>query len=237
MSKSLLEFKSKAKQPFSIKAKSETSAEIIIYGTIGGDWFGDGLTAKAFSDELKKLGSSVKELHVRINSPGGSVFEGITIHNRLKQHKSKKFVYIDGLAASIASIIALAGDEIIIGDGAMYMIHLPWSVAMGDRKEMESMADLLVGIEEQMIGIYSKATGLDRHEIKKMMEDETWMDADAAIEKGFVHKKAEDSLPIAASAMKSQWFRRAPTNYKSETKAITAGIEELKKKIGALARK
>jgi ATP-dependent Clp protease protease subunit len=237
MSKSLLEFKSRAEQPFSIKAKSDTSAEIIFYGTVGGDWFDEGITAKAFSEELKKLSSSVKNLSIRINSPGGSVFEGITIYNRLKQHKSKKTVYIDGLAASIASVIALAGDEIIMGDGAMYMIHLPWTIAMGDRREMENVADLLAGIEEQMIGIYAKASGLDRMEVKKMMEDETWMDAQAAIDFGFVTKMADESLPIAASVMKSKWFRHAPANYKSDTKVIAAGIEELKKKIGAVARK
>lgn len=231
MPKKLLDFKAKSGQPFKIVSKSATKAEIILYGTIGGGWFGDGITAKQFSDELKALDSSVNEITVRINSPGGSVFEGITIYNRLKQHKAKIIVHIDALAASIASIIALAGDEIIVGEGAFYMIHLPWTYAAGDRKELDNVIESLMNIEEQMISIYSKRTGLDRHEIKKLMEDETWMDADTAIEKGFVDSKADESLPIAASAMKSDWFKKAPKNYNSETKAVDSAKSDLKKKI------
>ena len=103
----------KSGSPLRIVSKSETDAEIILYAAIGFDYWGDGsyISAKTFSDELKKLPSTTENLVVRINSPGGDVFEGIAIYNRLKQFKAKKkTVYIDGLAASIASIIALGGD-------------------------------------------------------------------------------------------------------------------------------
>lgn len=229
----------RAGKPLKVLNKSATKAEIIIYDSIGFDWWtGGGVTAKSFSEELKNIADSVTEIEVRINSPGGDVFDGIAIYNRLKQHKAKKKVYIDGLAASIASIIALAGDEIIIGEGALYMVHLPWTFAFGNRMELENTIGRLLDIEEQMIGIYARKSGLGRTEIKALLEAETWMDADEAIEKGFVDTKIESSIPIAASAIESRWITRRPKNYNSETKAVSAAVEDLKKKIqGRLARK
>lgn len=233
MPKNLLAFSAKAGQRLTIQNKSATQAEIILYAGIGQDWWGDGsmISAKQFSDELKKLDASVNEIVLRINSPGGDVFDGIAIYNRLKQHKAKVIVYIDGLAASIASIIALAGDEIYIGDGALYMVHLPWTFAMGNRMELDNTINRLLDVEEQMISIYKKKSGLERAEIKALLEAETWMGADEAVEKGFVTSKVEESTPIAASAMKSRWMNKAPTKYRSETEAVSAGIDELKKKI------
>jgi len=193
------------------KADDKTKAEIIIYGTIGGGGFwddGSSVSAKQFSDELKKLDPAVNEITLRLNSPGGNVFDGIAIYNRLKQHKAKKKVYIDGLAASISSVIALAGDEIIIGEGALFMVHLPWTFAMGNRMELDNVVQRLMDIEEQMVGIYAKRSGLDRSEVKALMEAETWMDAEQAIEKGFVDSKVEESIPIAASVMESKWFMK-----------------------------
>lgn len=227
----ILDFRSKANQPFKIVAKSATQAEIILYGVVGGDWVGEGITAKQVSDELKKLDPKINDLVIRINSPGGSVFEGITIYNRLKQFKAKKTVYVDGMAASIASVIALSGDEIHMGEGSMYMIHLPWTYTAGNRKELRDTVEHLEVIEEQMISIYTKATGLDRVKVKKMMEEETWMDADEAIGHGFVDTKVKESLPIAASAMKSQWFKKAPAKFNSDTEAVNQAKLALNKKI------
>lgn len=235
-----LPLRSKNEKPFEIRSKSATKAEIVIYDSIGYDWWtGGGVTAKSFDKELKALDASVNELTVRINSPGGDVFDGIAIYNRLKQHKAKKIVYIDGLAASIASIIALAGDEVIIGDGALFMIHLPWTFAMGNRMELDNTVNRLLDVEEQLIGIYAKRSKLDRAEIKAMLEKETWMDADQAIEHGFVDKRSEEeSLPIAASAMESRWFGKAPRNYKTVASVVQKDIAELKQKLEAkLARK
>lgn len=236
----LLDFAPRAGQRLKIQSKSSSTAEIILYAGIGNDWWGDGsmVSAKQFSDELKKLDASVNEIILRINSPGGDVFQGVAIYNRLKQHKAKVTVIIDGLAASIASIIALAGDEIVMGEGAMFMVHLPWTMTMGNRIEHDNTSGRLLDVEEQMISIYSKKTGLDRAEIKAMLEAETWMGADEAIEKGFVTSKAEDSVPIAASAMASPWILRAPKSYREQTVAVTAAKDDLVKKIqGRLARK
>jgi ATP-dependent Clp protease protease subunit len=236
----ILGFKEKSSVSFRIQAKSATKAEIVIYDQIGGGFWSEGVTAKSFSEELKKLDASVNEITVRINSPGGDVFDGITIYNRLKQHKAKVIVQIDGLAASIASIIALAGDEVIIGEGALFMIHLPWTFAYGNRTDFDNTVNRLLDVEEQLVSIYSKKTGLDRSEIKAMLEAETWLDADQALEKGFVDKKSdEESLPIAASIFdKAKWINKAPKTFKSETSAISAAKDNLKKKIeDRLARK
>lgn len=225
---------------FQVHNKSATKAEIVIYAAIGQDYWGDGSTvsAKTISDELKKLPDTVNEITLRLNSPGGDVFEGVAIYNRLKQHKAKITVYVDGLAASIASIIALCGDKVIMGEGALYMIHLPWTFSMGDRMALENTINRLMDVEEQLLGIYAKKSKKDKSEIRKMLEDETWMDADQAIEFGFVDEKIEESVPIAASAIKSEWIKKRPEHYNSVNAAVEKEKEELKKKVeGILARK
>jgi len=229
-----------ARTNLKITNKSATSAEIVIYGGIGQDYYGDGsmISAKVFSEELKKIDPSVKEISVRINSPGGDVFDGIAIYNRLIQHPAKITVYIDGLAASIASIIALAGTEIVMGEGALYMVHLPWTFAMGNRTELDNTVNRLLDVEEQMISIYKKKTKMDRAEIKAMLESETWMSAEESIAFGFVDSKAKESMPIAASAIESKWIVKGPKKYFSETQAIDTVKEDLKKKIQSrIARK
>lgn len=226
--------------PLKIVNKTATEAEIILYAGIGQDYWGDGsmISAKSFSDELKKVPDTVKTLNLRINSPGGDVFDGIAIYNRLKQHKAKKVVHIDGLAASIASIIALAGDEIKIGEGALYMVHLPWTGAWGNRMELDNTISRLMDVEEQMLGIYAKRTGMDRNEIRSLLEAETWMSAEEAIDMGFVDSKSEDTVAIAASAIKSRWIAKRPESYFSETEATQEQLLELKKKVASsLARR
>lgn len=228
----ILDFK-KSGHPFEIRNKSETKAEIVLYGAIGASWFEDSITAKQFSDELKTLSPTINQLDVRINSPGGDVFDGIAIFNRLKQHPAKKTIYIDGLAASIASIIALSGDEIVMGEGALYMVHLPWTFAMGNRNELDNTINRLLDIEEQMVSIYAKKTKMGRAEIKAMLEKETWLDAEQAIEMGFVDKKMEETIPIAASALdKATWINKRPTIKNSEANVAKKEISNLRKEIG-----
>lgn len=214
-----------------IRSKSATKAEIVIYGSIGQpNWLEpDAVSAKVFSDELKKLDATVNEIDLRLNSPGGDVFEGVAIYNRIKQHKAKFTVYIDGLAASIASIIALAGDEIVMGEGALFMVHLPWTWAMGDRNSLENTIQRLMDVEEQMVGIYAKKTGLGRSEIKKMLEDETWMDADQAIENGFANSKFAETMPIAASLLNKSWINKVPKSIKTEDTFVKNKIDEFLK--------
>jgi ATP-dependent protease ClpP protease subunit len=228
----------KTNQPFQIRNKTATKAEIVLYGAIGASWFEDSITAKQFSDELKGLASTVTQIDLRINSPGGDVFDGIAIYNRIKQHPAKVTVYVDGLAASIASIIALAGDEIVIGDGALMMIHLPWTFCAGNRNELDNTINRLMDVEEQMVSIYAKKCGLPRAEIKAMLEKETWMDATQAIEMGFADTKSEDTMAIAASVLsKATWINKMP-KMKTQDDVARVEIENLKNKISSfIARK
>lgn len=182
-----------------IQAKA---AEIMIYGDIStyDSWWDDSaVTPQKFNDELKALGDDVDEISVRINSNGGSVFAGVAIHSMLKRHKAKITVYVDGIAASIASIIAMAGDEIVMPNGSMLMIHNPWTFAMGNAKEFRKLADDLDEIGGSMMDIYVARTGVDRDELTQLLDDETWMSATTAVEKGFATRVEEDSQPIAAS--------------------------------------
>lgn len=230
----LLDFKGcQAGSPLKIVNKSATEAEIILYAAIGQDFWGDGslISAKDFSEQLKKIPDTVNTINLRINSPGGDVFDGIAIFNRLKAHKAKKIIHIDGLAASIASIIALAGDEIVMGEGALYMIHLPWTYTGGNRMELDNTVNRLMDIEEQMLGIYAKKTGMSKNEIRSMLEKETWLGAEEAIEMGFVDSKAEDTVAIAASAINSKWIAKKPGKYFSQAEATAMKLNDLKEKV------
>ena len=231
--------KLKSAKPFEIRCKSETRAEITIYEEIGeGGFFYDSLSAKEFNKQLKTLPDTVNQIDVRINSPGGDVFDGITIYNRLKQHKAKVTVYVDGLAASIASIIALAGDEIIMSEGAMVMIHKPWTVAVGDSSSLQETIDRLDDVEEQLLSIYQRKTGLDRSELRQMLSGETWMDAEQAIDLGFADKVSqEESAPIAASLKDKAWINKTP-RINDENKLINEKVNGFKNDVkDYLARK
>jgi ATP-dependent Clp protease protease subunit len=221
----------KNKEILKIHSKGPTKSELIIYGPIGsGMWDDSYISATQVSDALKDLEPSVKELEVRINSPGGDVFEGIAIYNRLKQFKGTVNVYIDGLAASISSIIALAGEKITIGEGALYMIHLPWTMAIGNRMDLENVTNRLIDVEDQLLGIYNKKTKISKMELRTMLEKETWLDAQEAMDMGFCDCKMEDSLPIAASVFeKSKWINKAPRviNQKFKTD-LNNKVNELK---------
>jgi len=204
----------KAKKPCKVNYlnKEKSHAEIIIYDDIGKDgfWF-EAFGAKQLDEELKKLDKSVKKIDVRLNSPGGSVFEGHTIYNRLKQHSAEIIVYIDGIAASIASVIAMAGDEIIMGEGSQIMIHKPWSFVQGDATQMEKEAEILDRLEDQIINIYKKKTGLTDMELRKMVAEETWISGEEAVDMGFATKLAEDGeLQKAAASVDKPWINKKP---------------------------
>lgn len=176
--------------------------ELTIYSTIGSDgdfwsWLFDDVTPKQFKKELDALGD-IKELRVYINSDGGDVFAGQAIHSMLKRHKAKVVVYIDGLAASIASVIAMAGDVVRMPRNAMMMIHRAWTIALGNAAEFRKMADDLAKIDESIIAAYEEKSGMDRDRIIQMLDAETWMTAEDAIEYGFADE-IEERKQVAAS--------------------------------------
>ncbi len=129
--------------PYQIRAAAndETTAEVLIYGDIGESWWGESVDAKSFVENLQEVDADY--LTVRINSYGGSVKDGIAIHNAIKRHPAATTVEIDGMAVSIASLIAMAGDTVQMAENAMLMIHAPWSMAVGNAVDMHEMADVL----------------------------------------------------------------------------------------------
>ena len=156
---------------------------ILVFNEIG-DF---GTTAEMFSRELEYANGD--NIEVRLNSPGGDVFEGITIYNMLKSYEGNVKVIVDGLAASIASVIALGGDEVIMNEGSFFMIHNPWSGMMGESNDFRKQADILDSIRDQMLGIYQNATGLSTEELTEMMDSETWLSSEEAIELGFANRQ------------------------------------------------
>lgn len=183
---------------YEIKAKANRKAEVWIYDTIGGGFWSEGTTAKKFCKEVSEL--DVDDLDVHINSPGGSVFDGQAIHTILKNHSANVTTYIDGLAASIASIIALAGRKVVMAQGGMFMIHNPRGVSMGESKDMRKTADVLDKIHDVMRGIYVGKCGKDDDEVSKAMDAETWYTADEAMEMGFVDEIGCE-MKVAACAI------------------------------------
>tara|TARA_Y100001937_G_scaffold2861_1_gene3720 strand:- start:4057 stop:5043 length:987 start_codon:yes stop_codon:yes gene_type:complete len=166
--------------------------EISIYDEIG-DY---GTSAKQFIDDLKSVGS--KDITIRMNSVGGSVFDGLAIYNVLRSHQGYVKVKIEGLSASIASIIALAGDDIEMAENGFFMIHNPFGKSMGGADDMRKTADLLDKIKQELINIYANKTQLSEETISSMMDKETWLTSQEAKEMGFIDTITEP-IKVAAS--------------------------------------
>ncbi|AQS40199.1 ATP-dependent Clp protease proteolytic subunit ClpP [Shewanella psychrophila] len=167
--------------------------ELMIYDEIGG-W---GITAKQFAQDLQALGK-VSSITARIHSPGGDVFEGMAIYNIIKGHPAQKVCHIDGLAASMASVIAMAFDEVIMPENAMMMVHKPWGGTLGDADDMRKYADLLDKVESNLVGAYAQKTGLSDDDLHNLLASETWLTGSEAVEKGFADTLT-DPLQMAAS--------------------------------------
>ena len=181
------------------KNKGEKTGELYLYGDISSSsWWGDEVTPQQFKDDLDGLGD-VNQLHVYINSPGGDVFAGQSIHNMLKRHPAQVTVHVDGMAASIASVIAMAGDKIVMPTNAMMMIHPPWSMMAGTADDFVAMAEQLEKVQGTIESVYMDRTqALTQEQIHQMMADETWMSAEECLEYGFCDE-VEAGKKIAAS--------------------------------------
>ncbi len=198
---------------FEIKNMTNESADLLIYGDIVSDswmkWSSEDTCPQDITDFLNNLDGKSK-INVYINSGGGSVFAGLAIYNMLKRHKAEKTVYIDGLAGSIASVIAMAGDKVIIPKSAFLMVHKPWSsVWGGDSNDFRKMADTLDRLEEGIINVYedNMREGVTREEIQSLVEEETWLSGTEA-EKYFNMEVDTTVEEVAACA--SDYFK----NYK-----------------------
>jgi len=178
------------------------STDIQLYNEIG--FFG--VTAQEFVAELRNVSTRSIDLHV--NSPGGDVFDGIAIHNALKQHPAKVNVIVDGIAASIASVIAMAGDSIRMAGGSLMMIHEPFAMVIGDATDMRKSAEALDVMGDSIAGIYAQRAGGEVEAWRAVMREETWYSAEAAMKAGLADE-VFDSLP-AKNTFDLSIFRNAP---------------------------
>lgn len=169
-----------------LKAAADTDNDIGIFDVIGEDFWGEGVTAKRISAALRAIGKD-KPVTVNINSPGGDLFEGLTIYNLLLEHEGEVTVKVLGMAASAASVIAMAGDRIEIARGGFFMIHNAWSLSIGDRNDHREFADYLEPFDRAMGDIYSAHTGIEAEEVGAMMDRETWLGGQEAVDEGFAH--------------------------------------------------
>lgn len=217
--------KLKKKKFWNFKAIDKTTGELTLYGEISNDsWYGDEVTPKEFKAGLDELGS-IETLNVYINSPGGDVFAGQTIYSILKRHKAHKNIYVDGLAASIASVIAMAGSTIFMPKNSMMMIHNPWTFGVGNASDFRKLAEDLDKIRESLISAYEDRSALMRDEIIDIMDKETWLTASECMEYGFCDV-VEEEKNIAASIDKEMLER-----YKNIPKSLidTDKNQELQK--------
>lgn len=174
------------KQFFAFNAGDNEGAELAIFDEIG-FW---GTSAKSFRDQLTAVRG--KHLTVAINSPGGSVVDGFAIYNMLRAHKGGVTVKVMGLAASIASVVAMAGEKIVMPKNAMMMIHNPWAGVIGDAEEMRKTADVLDKLKDGIISAYVDQTGKRKETISRLMDDETWLSAEEALEQGFADEIGDE---------------------------------------------
>lgn len=213
----------KTKTYFQMNKKTQNKGEIYIYGDIvSSKWDETDVTAVDFKNELNQLGD-VSEIDVHINSAGGNVFEGHAIYNMLKMHKAKVNIYVDALAASIASVIAMSGDTIFMHKNSFMMIHNSWIMTLGNSKDLRQTADLLDKTDQSSNNAYlDKATNLSEAELKQLLEAETWLTADEALEKGLADEILGAS-EIAASISKDsyQMFKHVPENIEKDVDKIT----------------
>lgn len=164
-------------------AEADSQATISVLDPIGADFWGDGVTAKRISAALRYVGDV--PVTVNINSPGGDYFEGLAIYNLLREHKGAVTVNILGIAASAASVIAMAGDEVRIARAGFLMIHNTWIGAAGDRHALREVADWLEPFDATAVEIYHARTAIDRAELATMLDRETWIGGQASIDRGF----------------------------------------------------
>lgn len=192
-------------KPRKFEAKAGTDeATVYVYDVID-EYFGVG--ARQFAEALGQI--NAKTIHLRINSPGGDVFAARAMATIVAQHPAKVIAHVDGLAASAASYLALAADEVEIADGAFFMIHKAWTLAMGNADDLKTTAALLEQIDAELVADYVRQTGATEDKVRGWMADETWFNADESVEAGFADRKAETKAKNQSSWDLSA-YERAP---------------------------
>lgn len=212
-------------------AKDDEPGTIGLYGRIGEDWDGSGWTAQKMAAILRNIGA--RDVVVNINSPGGDVFEGLALYNLLREHAGRITVNIVGLAASAASFVAMAADEVRIAKAASMMIHNTQSIAIGDRHEMRDTADWMEQFDALLADIYADRSGQEAKKIGKMLDAETWLLGQYAVDAGFADRLmaadevVEGDPPAVASngVRKAEEVLRAAGLTRSQSQGIIASIK------------
>jgi ATP-dependent Clp protease protease subunit len=187
---------------YDIEAKDDV-ATIYLYDTIDPYW---GVSAKQFVKDLNALKNPT--IHLRINSPGGDVFDGRAIATAIAQHPSKIVAHVDGLAASAASYVAIAADEVEMAPGSFFMIHRAWSIAYGNAADMRETADVLEKIDEALVSDYVKQSGQTEEQVRAWLDAETWFSAEETVTNGFADRVSD--AETASNAWDLSVYAQAP---------------------------
>lgn len=221
-------------QPQMRAVNAKAANRIEIYETIGEDWWtGGGVTSTKIARQLANMSGDIE---VVINSRGGDYFEGGAIYNLLREHNGKVTVKVISLAASAASVIAMAADELLIADNASIMIHNAWLIAVGNRNDFDKVSDTLAQFDEAMARLYAKRTGGTVAEMSELMDAETWFTGQAAVDAGFADALMEDEAvetgdAAAASAQRAEvraaWAlkKQNPDLTRKECRALLADLK------------
>lgn len=187
-------------------------AELKLYDTIGDDGWGNGITTEYIEEQLEN--ASNRPLNIYINSYGGEVFEGFAIYNIIKRYGGYKTVYVDGIAASIASVIAMCGDKIVMNEASMMMVHNASGVCIGNAEEMQKVVNALEQMNEVIRDIYSARTGLSDEKLQELMNNETFISAKECVELGFAdevlanNSKTEENVANTLNELKNSIEQR-----------------------------
>ena len=228
-----------------IRNETDEERTLVLNGEISDEtWFGDEVTPKLFEKELNARAGNVT---VWINSPGGDVFAAAQIYNMLKEYKGDVTVKVDALAASAASVIAMAGTSVLMSPVSMMMIHNPMTIAIGDSKEMQKAGEMLDEVKESIMNAYEIKTGLSRARISHLMDAESWFNAKKAVELGFADGILGDKCGSGERAKKDEaelegmMFSRAAVTNSLLDKLIPkrrdgkVPVEQLEKRLNLLA--
>ena len=205
---------------FRVVATGDDEATIYLYTEIDPDDYW-GISARTFVKALNEITASV--IHLRINSPGGAVFDGVAMFNGIKQHAARVIVHVDGLAASAASYVAMAGDEIIMSKGSYLMIHNAWAYVAGDAVDMRSTADMLEKINTTIATFYAEKTGKSIDEFLEMMAAETWFTGDEAVEIGLADREDETEGALNKASVSGLVSDKAPAAFMELVKKLEDG--------------
>lgn len=216
---------------FALRGEGSQTLEIDVYDVIGESYWRESVSAKSVRAKLKE-NKNASTIKLRVNSRGGDVIDGFAIYNLLNEHPARVEVDVDALAASMASVIIMAADEIRMAENAMVMIHNPWSVGMGDAEELRATADVLDKMRDQIANAYVVRTGLGRDEVLAMMDAETWLSAKEAKDKGFADvvkpsKKGAAKKKALASLDLSEFHAVPPGFMAAVAQAKSAGPQNI----------